>query len=128
MNWPNPFKRKSIWQGVDMMQLVPQQVRLVEEGEEKGKLAVLVPRYETWPYNKLIQPFLKPDKRHLRIPLDARGSYLWSQMDGQMNIGQMVAGFETNFPEDRDDAPKRLGQFFFGLHQNGFIKFTNLDE
>jgi len=128
MNWPNPFKKKSIWQDVDMMQLIPQQVRLVEEGEEKGKLAVLVPRYDTWPYNKLIQPFLKADKRHLRVPLDARGSYLWRQMDGKVNIGQMVAGFEMNFPEDRDDAPKRLGQFFFGLHQNGFIKFTNLDE
>jgi hypothetical protein len=122
-----PFRRRrSPWQGVDIMDLVPRQNREYENDTEGGRVTLLIPRYEQWPFNRLIQPRLGPAKRHIRVPLDERGSFLWPLLDGKRRIRDLIPDFEGRFPADREDVPQRLGAYLYQMYSNRMIDFVNL--
>ncbi len=128
MNWPWMKKKPNPFTGLDFMRLIPVQVKEVEVDGETGITKVLIPRYESWPFSKLVQPRLGPLKRHIRVPLEDRGCFLWNHMDGQKNVGDLVPLFREKFPTDQEDAPKRVSMFLFSMYQNGFIAFANLPK
>ncbi len=119
------FKKRSTWEGVDLMNLVPETVREAETDPETEMVTLLIPRYSSWPLNRLIQPYLGPEKKYLRVPLEARGSFLWAKIDGKLSIGDLVPDFENKFPTDNSDVPQRLASFLFQMFQNKFIRFLN---
>jgi hypothetical protein len=117
-------KKQSPWQGLDFMELVPEPSREVEIDPQTGAVKVLIPRYDSWPFNRLIQPRLGPEKRFLRVPLEERGSFLWGLMDGRRTVGEMIPEFNSRFPDDAGDVPQRLATFFYTMQANKFIRFA----
>lgn len=75
MNWPWMKKKPNPFTGRDFMTLIPVQVKEVEVDSETGITKILIPRYDNWPFNKLVQPRLGPLKRHIRVPLEDRGCF-----------------------------------------------------
>ena len=128
-----PFrKRRNRWAGVDFMTLVPARcARLVDEDDGQGEdalVVLLMPRFQGTLFERWLQPRLRPEKRHIRVPLDARGTFLWRRIDGQREVHALVSGFVDAFPEDSDQADDRVCQYLYYLEQNGFIRFVNLAE
>lgn len=128
MKWPWMKTKPNPFTGIDFMNLVPVQSKETERDEDTGITKVLIPRYESWPFNRLIQPRLGPAKRYIRVPLEDRGCFLWGAMDGQKSVGELIPLFLDQFPSDKDDAPKRVSMYLFSMYQNGFISFKNLPK
>lgn len=106
--------------------VIPKRTLAWEDNE--GSCAVLlVPRFRQGPLAKWIQPRLK--RPHIRVKLDAIGSFVWRRMDGQKTFGQMLGEMRTEFGEAVEPAKDRLVQFFRILHKDRFIElFTTADD
>lgn len=124
MGW---FKRKHPLAGRDLMQLVPEPAVPCRIDTESGRVTVLPPRFTDPVFGRLLQPRLPADRRHIRVELEARGSVLWPLMDGRKPVAELVSAFVEAFPEDTDDAADRICKWVYGMYNNGFVRFVNVD-
>jgi len=115
------------WRGVDFMALVPVQACGWTEGDRPGQVVVLQPRFRSGLLGRFLQPRLKEGKKHLRIPLEDRGSFLWGLMDGRRTVGEMTVAFSGEFPEDTEQVPERVATYLYQMAENNLILFENMD-
>jgi hypothetical protein len=129
MRWPRRRgRRRSRFEGVDFLQLRPRREVEFKLDEPLGQVTLLPPRFRSgWPA-RWLQPRLRPERRHVKIHLEKRGSWLWQQCDGLRSIGEMVAAFRVAFPEDHDQLEQRVCQYLYQMEVNGLIRFVNLEE
>ncbi len=118
----------SRWHNIDYLDLIPEHVVGHEPGAEPGKVRLLTPRYGGPVLGRLLQPRLRGDRRWVRVPLDARGSWLWRHIDGRTSVRDLVRGFAAAFPDETDDAAERVCQYVESLVQNRFLRHTNTDD
>lgn len=117
----------SRWSGIDYLDLVPEQVVGHEPGPEPGKVRLLVPRYGGPVLGRLLQPRLKGDRRWVRVPLDARGSWLWQRIDGRTPVRELARGFAAAFPDDAEATVERICHYIESLVQNRLVRHTNYE-
>lgn len=116
-------KQRPRYEG-DYLDLVPR--RLVEsEAGPEGQVVLLAPRYRDAFWGRLLQPRLGPGKRHVRVPLEARGAALWEAVDGRRNVRDLVTAVGAAAPGDGEDLPRRVCLYVQALADNGFLA---LDE
>jgi hypothetical protein len=124
------FRRKDRrWTGVDFMTLkaVPTVEHYREnEGQEGERVVLLTPRFASGLLGRWLQSRLRPAKRHIRVPLEKRGTWLWGRLDGERTVADHADAFCREFPDDLDQAAERLCQYLYAMEQNGFVRFTNL--
>ncbi len=65
---------------------------------------------------------VRGDKRFIRVPLDARGSWLWDQADGERTVGAIAVEFRRVFPEDDEQVEQRVSQYVGAMIGNGFME------
>lgn len=114
--------RKSRWDGVDVLKLVPD--RLVghrPSREDPDNLELLVPRFRTGLLARLLQPRIAPERAHIRVKLDDRGSLLWRSMEGGPNVGELMRIFHAEFPADNQQTSDRVWAFLSRLESQRFI-------
>ena len=120
------FKRKSRWEGVDFLGLVPEQCVEKTTEDEQGHVVLLVPRFRSGPLSRWLQPRIPEERAHFRVRLEERGSWVWRQCDGRRTVGEMVAGFAEEFPAESGQVAERVCQFVYQLADNRFVAFSNL--
>lgn len=123
----NLFNRQARrFAGIDFLDLIP--VSRVDFVQEEGgdQVILKIPRYRDFLFGRLIQPRLGPDKRFVRMKLDARGSYLWARMNGERCIGDLVAGFQEAFPQDAEQAGERISGYLYNMYDQKLLDFENL--
>jgi hypothetical protein len=120
--------RKSRWQGVDYMTLVPETRLTWQEDESQDQVLVLVPRFRDPVLGRVVQPRLGPAKRHIRVPLERRGTFLWRLLDGRRTVADLARAYETEFPQDREQAPERVAKYLHAMFENDFIIYINLES
>ncbi len=121
------FNRKArLFAGVDFMDLVPESLVPWESDGQGGPVVLLLPRYRDPLFGRLIQPRLGPRKRHVRMTLDGRGSWLWPRMDGRTDLRTLVDGFCEAFPDDQEQAAERISGYLFNMYEHKVLKFNNL--
>ena len=122
------FKKTSRkWRGLDFMALVPARSCEWTEAVEPGRVVVLQPRFRSGLLGRYFQPRLGEHKKHLRIPLELRGSFLWRQMDGQQTVAELADAFAAEFPADQEQVPERVATYLYQMAENHLIEFVNLD-
>lgn len=115
---PGP-KQRPRYEG-DYLDLVPRQ--LVEaETSPSGQVVLLVPRYRDAFWGRFLQPRLGPGKRHVRVPLEARGAALWAAVDGRRTVRDLVASVGAAAPGDGEDLARRVCLYVQALADNGFL-------
>jgi len=112
--------------GIDFMDLVPRHRIDHEKGPSEGLVTLLIPRFSDPIFGRLLQPRMSEAKKFIRLPLEARGSILWLNMDGKTSVGDMVRILNENFGEDQQEVPERLSGYLFSMWENKFIEFENL--
>ena len=110
------------------MELVPEPVYAAESDPASRRIVVLVPRFTDPIGRRLLQPRLGPGKRHIRVPLDERGTFLWELLDGCRPIAELSAAFEQRFPDDADQAATRVCAYLHELYERKFIRYLNLSR
>lgn len=72
-------------------------------------------------YPWIAQRFFKKP-RVSRIELDAVGSYIWQQTDGEKTVESLAVSLKEHFGEQVEPLYERLTEYMRILHQNGFIE------
>ena len=73
-------------------------------------------------FNRMAQViFLAPKVSHIR--LDAFGSFVWKQIDGERNLIEIGILVRDRFGEKAEPLYERLAEFFRQLKQNRFVSF-----
>jgi len=119
-------KRSSRWDGIDFMALKPLQKVACRPDEQNGNTVLLVPRFQSGLLGRWLQPRLRENKKYIRVPLEKRGTFLWSKCDGQHTVGALAQGYRQEFPDDIDQAENRVCQYLYQLENNAFIEFIGL--
>ncbi len=92
------------------------------EAEWEGQQAVLlIPRARN-PVLKFFVSILN-SKPHFRLKLDAVGSFVWQQVDGQRSIGEICQALEAQFQEKVRPADERTIEFFKRLYIYRAVRF-----
>jgi hypothetical protein len=108
------------------LDLIPAQAVASETQAPDGKIVLLVPRYRDPVFGRLLQPRLRGEKRYIRVPLDARGSWLWPRIDGERTVGTLAREFRGAFPDDGEAVEERISRYVAALVGNGFVRLVNL--
>jgi hypothetical protein len=119
-------RRKSPWQDVDYMALVPAHNLPWFAEPETDTILVQIPRYSDPIFGRLLQPRLSEAKKYIKVPLESRGAFLWRLMDGQRTVADLVRAFEAGHSDDAENAPKRISMYLHAMYDNKFIKYLNL--
>ncbi|MBU8870339.1 MAG: PqqD family protein [Gemmatimonadales bacterium] len=112
---------------LDFSSLIPAVEVAHDHGGNAGDVVLLVPRFRDPIFGRLIQPRLPAHKQYIKIPLDCRGSFIWALIDGKRSILDLSRDFSEEFPEDSEQASKRISAYLHRMYENRFIRFVNLD-
>lgn len=113
-------RRASPWAGRDVSALVPVP-RVASRPRDDGHLELLLPRFRSGPAARWLQPRLRPDRAHIRVRLDALGSFVWRQLDGRTPVGAVAARFAAAFP-DEPDGTARVWAFLETAYREGLLE------
>ena len=113
------------WRGVDFMALVPEKACEWTQDDVPGRIILLQRRFSTGLLGRFLQPRLKDAKKHIRIPLEERGSFLWAQIDGKRTVGDMAEAFGLEFPGESEQVPVRVETYIYQMADNKLIGFAN---
>ena len=111
---------------LDFSSLIPVPAVGHDLNRTSGEIVLLVPRYRDPVFGRYLQPLLSENKKQIKIPLDFRGSFIWPLMDGKKSILELSQDFSNEFPEDSDQACKRICAYLHRMYENRFIGFVNL--
>ena len=120
-----PGWRKSSWEGVDLLDMIPRRVREGLLDPETGRVLVLIPRCSGPVLGRIMQPVLPAHKRQLKVPLEGKGSFLWEMIDGVRPIRSLVESFLAAYPEESSQAHERVCMYLVSMRENKFIEFIN---
>ena len=121
MAWP---RRRSSLQDKNYLDFVPRRAVASEEGAAADSVVVLMPRYRDFFFGRFLQPLLRGDKRFIRVPLDPRGCWIWSRVDGQRTVGELAQGFRDVFPEDDEQVNERVCRYVAAMVGHGFMEIV----
>ena len=115
-------ERQNRWEGVNVLDLVPQRLIAHESGDD-GLLNLLDPRFKGrllgW-----LQPRLPAGRAYVKVRLDAQGSIIWQALDGESTVSDVVRGFVARNPEDAEQAAERVWRFLTAMEHHGFISLS----
>jgi len=84
------------------------------------RAVLLVPRFRRGPLAKWLQPRLKSP--HIRVKLDAHGSFVWKRIDGTATFDQIAGEMRATFGAGVEPAEDRLKSFLILLYRDKFIE------
>ncbi len=103
---------------VNLLEIRPR--RNVEwETTEQGHVALMVPKFRNEILARWILPLLSV--KHFRVKLDAYGSFIWKQCDGNASIEQIGEKMRAEFGESAEPVYERIGKFLRKLEQEDFV-------
>jgi hypothetical protein len=120
------FRRRSRWAGIDFLSLRPAQCVDYFVDDNDGQVVLRLPRFRSGPLSRWLQPKLRPERAHVRVRLEERGSWLWMHLDGKRTVADLVTEFRQHFPGDFEQIDHRVCQYLYQLADNGCIRFVNL--
>jgi hypothetical protein len=103
----------------NLLELKP--VRVLEwETKENGSVVLLVPKF----HNPFLVKYLVPRlaKPFIRLELDATGSFVWQECDGNSTVSVIADRVKSRFGENFDPDYSRIGNFIRQLLRNEFIR------
>ncbi|MBI5215776.1 MAG: PqqD family protein [Ignavibacteriae bacterium] len=114
------FKSKKQESQLNLLDIKPIR-NLKWETEENGIVVLLVPKFRTgaisrWLMTKLPKPYIK-------VKLDERGSFVWTQCDGNTTVGDIAIKMGGAFNETPDSMYERTGKFVNQLLRDKFLLY-----
>lgn len=118
---------KSRKKDINLLELIPVR-RFSHDVDDSGRIVVRMPRFHVAWMQKYLVP--KGKSPWIHITLDAIGSRAWLCCDGVTTVLSIADTLVEEFGDEIQPVYERIGVFFRGLHQKGFIelKTTNGDR
>jgi hypothetical protein len=116
--------KKKITEDINYLELTPR-ANHGHELSDDGMVWVLVPRFDTPFFNKLLPKGKSP---YIKANLDEFGSAAWLLLDGNRKVLEIGTELREQFGEGIEPVYERLTQFLTTLYQNKFINFIELER
>jgi len=110
----------------DWTKLVPERNADWEIHPETSFVLIKKPKFKNPLMKKYFLPRLK--KPNYTVNLDNVGSFVWMNIDGKANFGEISEKMRENFGDSVEPVDDRLGQFINSLRKYDFITFTNFND
>lgn len=85
---------------------------------EDGRVEVLRPKFGRGRLGRFVAARVR--KPHVSVHLDARGSFVWDQCDGERTVEEIAEALEQR-DGPTDDLRRRLVRFLVGLARQGMV-------
>jgi hypothetical protein len=122
----NFFQRRKILKKANYLDLTPlRQLGFEELGN--GRVDILMPRFKNPAMKRALQPRRKQE--YIRIHLDATGSAIWMEIDGNINVLEIINRVQAAHPDKLDppgETAKRVTDFLSLLYQERYITFREI--
>ena len=89
------------------------------ETRDNELIVLLIPKFRNRLAKKWFVPMLA--RPHIRVKLDAFGSYLWSRCDGNTTVEEIGEQMARKFGEPVEPLYDRIGKFVQTLARDKFI-------
>ncbi len=116
------FRTKSEPLKINYLELTP--VRVAEFEQNEDKVIILIPKFETPVFRKILIPPHK--KENIHIKLDEIGSTLWLLIDGETKVSDLCSTMNEKFQEKIQPVEERVTYFLTQLYDNKYIKFKEV--
>ena len=90
------------------------------ETRDNELIVLLIPKFRNRLAKKWFVPMLA--RPHIRVKLDAFGSYLWSRCDGNTTVEEIGEQMARKFGEPVESLYDRIGKFVQTLARDKFIR------
>ncbi|MDW7679046.1 MAG: PqqD family protein [bacterium] len=106
----------------NLLELIPiRSIKSIDEAD--GTVTILKPKFKNpWVVKFVATRVKNPD---YKVKLDAYGSFVWKQIDGERTIEEIGNNLREQFLEDVEPVYERLGDFIHSLIRFKFIEFEN---
>ena len=87
----------------------------------------MMPRFKNPAMKRALQPRRKQE--YIRIHLDATGSAIWLEIDGNINVLELCNRVQAAHPDKLDppgETEKRVTDFLSKLYQERYITFREI--
>ncbi|MFP4368071.1 MAG: PqqD family protein [Candidatus Kapaibacterium sp.] len=117
--------KKNKKKDINYLELTPYK-KHSHEINEKGRVDVLVPRFD----NKLLEKIFIPKSKSkfIKANLDEFGSETWLLIDGENKVRDLAELLKSKFGDRIHPVYNRLTLFLTQLHKNGFIDFLEFKK
>lgn len=105
---------------INLLTLVPERRREFEYRHE-GLVDVLMPRWGTGPFGKVMGLFFK--RSPIKIKLDRIGSFAWNLCDGTNTVADIGEKMEHEFGEKIEPVYDRLAMFLQQMEYGKMIRW-----
>lgn len=123
---PLSFKeRKKILKKTNTLDLTP--VKLYSDKlDSDGLVTVFVPKFK----NEFAQKFIAPKMKSadFKINFDKLGSAVWSNMDGNKKVQEIIQTVSAEIGDEIQPAVERVSKFIFQLYEQKLISFKELNR
>lgn len=103
------------------LQLCPER-RLEWEMRDEHLVTLIVPKFNGKYTTKWFVPMLA--KPNFKVKLDAYGSFVWLQCDGQTRIESIVQKMLERHNGSVESMRERVGSFLAKLNKDGFLNLS----
>lgn len=102
--------------------MVPKKVYKITDND--GIVTIHIPKFK----NKFLVKYLVPrlKKPEIKLKLDAFGSQVFREMDGEKRVSDIVNSLREVFGEKVEPAEDRLSKFILNLYDGGLITFKEI--
>ena len=90
------------------------------ERDATGRVVLVVPRFRRGRLARWVQPRLRGPRRHLRVRLDAIGTFVWERANGLRRVEEILTDLRASFV-DEPDLGERLRRFVDELLREDFF-------
>jgi hypothetical protein len=105
-------------EGRNLLTLKPRR-NLQWETKEGDLVVLIIPKFKHPFLVKWFVPMLA--KPHIKVKLDALGSFVWNRCDGQTSIEHIGTEMSAHFGEPADALYERIGTFVAKLERSKFL-------
>ncbi len=93
--------------------------------QENGIVTILIPKFKSPFFQKLIP---KNKSKDIKISFDELGSAVWSEIDGNKKVDDIVKILGEKLGEKIHPAEERITKFLTQLNSHKFLSFKELQK
>ena len=118
------FRRRKILKRLNFLEATPFRTCEHVEGEG-GKVSVQVPKFRN---DKVSRFMLGNRPRYFLVHLDEMGSFVWLQIDGKRQVGEICDIISEKHDLNPDEAVERVTKFLTQLYEQRYLSFIEITD
>ena len=104
----------------NLLDVIPYRAEHITTEQEGNTVVLAFPRFrKEWARRLFLPKRMSP---HIRVNLEEYGTAVWSLIDGNRTVGEIIEQMASHFSDD-ENYQQRVMSYIVQLQKDGFIKY-----